>query len=514
MPNPSNSTGPVALSNFAVNKDDASAEEKVQVDPKAIEHTRSKPPYSSTAPNPICQNCQTSTTPLWRRDEAGQVLCNACGLFLKLHGRARPIWLKTDTIKSRNRNKNTAPGTPSPTSSGQPKEQSSPTQTPLSPAVTGKDEKQKAKRKKKARPKAAPKLTLSAPNPPDHREEQPSVVNSTPAVESYTPPKTQLPSLSALDSIHSPAPLISQSPFTAWANSPSSEPPTRNNRISFLNSLSASPVFSSTTANSLAPLTSTSDRGDKSPLYTSSNSIKSPAEAVQPLQKVPSPLLLASTPASHLYPPPLQSKPSYFFHAIQNEGRFPRLASDVPAKSIYPSSISSTITALDQLTSAASKSPYLAPVPNQSDTRLPLVEKLKSEGPEERLSDDHQKLQTRVSELELVNDILRSRISELEFAQEASRKSEAELRESEIILRVRANDLESENMSFMKRVKTLRAVLLEDNENPIPRDTLAKLLSEEDNEDLDKYQTVQDSPNDKRLLNSKEESSKRFKITG
>lgn len=33
----------------------------------------------------------------------GSVLCNACGLFLKLHGRARPISLKTDVIKSRNR---------------------------------------------------------------------------------------------------------------------------------------------------------------------------------------------------------------------------------------------------------------------------------------------------------------------------------------------------------------------------------------------------------------------------
>ncbi|QPG94929.1 hypothetical protein C2857_007347 [Epichloe festucae Fl1] len=54
---------------------------------------------------PTCQNCTTSTTPLWRRDEFGSVLCNACGLFLKLHGRPRPISLKTDVIKSRNRHK-------------------------------------------------------------------------------------------------------------------------------------------------------------------------------------------------------------------------------------------------------------------------------------------------------------------------------------------------------------------------------------------------------------------------
>ena len=59
---------------------------------------------------PVCQNCQTSTTPLWRRDELGSVLCNACGLFLKLHGRPRPISLKTDVIKSRNRVKSTANG--------------------------------------------------------------------------------------------------------------------------------------------------------------------------------------------------------------------------------------------------------------------------------------------------------------------------------------------------------------------------------------------------------------------
>ncbi|KAI9684345.1 MAG: hypothetical protein M1829_002154 [Trizodia sp. TS-e1964] len=61
--------------------------------------TDSKPPPIQ----PICQNCTTSTTPLWRRDEIGSVLCNACGLFLKLHGRPRPISLKTDVIKSRNR---------------------------------------------------------------------------------------------------------------------------------------------------------------------------------------------------------------------------------------------------------------------------------------------------------------------------------------------------------------------------------------------------------------------------
>lgn len=57
-----------------------------------------------------CTNCFTQTTPLWRRNPEGHPLCNACGLFLKLHGVVRPLSLKTDVIKKRNRGSgNTAP---------------------------------------------------------------------------------------------------------------------------------------------------------------------------------------------------------------------------------------------------------------------------------------------------------------------------------------------------------------------------------------------------------------------
>lgn len=57
-----------------------------------------------------CKNCHTQKTPLWRKDPAGNTLCNACGLFLKLHGTMRPLSLKTDVIKKRNsrRTPNTA----------------------------------------------------------------------------------------------------------------------------------------------------------------------------------------------------------------------------------------------------------------------------------------------------------------------------------------------------------------------------------------------------------------------
>jgi GATA-binding protein len=73
------------------------------------------PPKSANAEGnsgpTTCTNCFTQTTPLWRRNPEGQPLCNACGLFLKLHGVVRPLSLKTDVIKKRNRGAgNAAPG--------------------------------------------------------------------------------------------------------------------------------------------------------------------------------------------------------------------------------------------------------------------------------------------------------------------------------------------------------------------------------------------------------------------
>ncbi|XP_031621492.1 GATA zinc finger domain-containing protein 8-like isoform X2 [Contarinia nasturtii] len=51
----------------------------------------------------LCSNCQTNQTSLWRRNQHGEPVCNACGLYYKLHNVNRPQAMKKDTIQTRKR---------------------------------------------------------------------------------------------------------------------------------------------------------------------------------------------------------------------------------------------------------------------------------------------------------------------------------------------------------------------------------------------------------------------------
>uniref|UniRef100_A0ACB8FEP0 Uncharacterized protein n=1 Tax=Sphaerodactylus townsendi TaxID=933632 RepID=A0ACB8FEP0_9SAUR len=79
-----------------------------------------------------CANCHTTTTTLWRRNAEGEPVCNACGLYMKLHGVPRPLAMKKEGIQTRkrkpkniaktkscsgNNNNNAVPMTPTSTSS-------------------------------------------------------------------------------------------------------------------------------------------------------------------------------------------------------------------------------------------------------------------------------------------------------------------------------------------------------------------------------------------------------------
>ncbi|ORZ22145.1 hypothetical protein BCR42DRAFT_487740 [Absidia repens] len=51
----------------------------------------------------VCSNCRAISTPLWRRDDQGNTICNACGLYYKLHNVHRPVSMKRSVIKRRKR---------------------------------------------------------------------------------------------------------------------------------------------------------------------------------------------------------------------------------------------------------------------------------------------------------------------------------------------------------------------------------------------------------------------------
>ncbi|KAI8359457.1 GATA zinc finger-domain-containing protein, partial [Mortierella sp. GBAus27b] len=61
------------------------------------------PPLMTAKQGIACANCSQTQTPLWRKNDAGEPICNACGLYAKLHNRARPVTMRKSKITRRRR---------------------------------------------------------------------------------------------------------------------------------------------------------------------------------------------------------------------------------------------------------------------------------------------------------------------------------------------------------------------------------------------------------------------------
>ncbi|KAK3839944.1 MAG: GATA zinc finger-domain-containing protein, partial [Linnemannia gamsii] len=61
------------------------------------------PPLMTAKQGIECANCSQTQTPLWRKNDAGEPICNACGLYAKLHKRARPVTMRKSKISRRRR---------------------------------------------------------------------------------------------------------------------------------------------------------------------------------------------------------------------------------------------------------------------------------------------------------------------------------------------------------------------------------------------------------------------------
>uniref|UniRef100_A0A183C8F2 GATA-type domain-containing protein n=1 Tax=Globodera pallida TaxID=36090 RepID=A0A183C8F2_GLOPA len=76
---------------------------KLATDTAAVPATKNQPPKGGGRQNLVCSNCHGSTTTLWRRNHHGEPVCNACGLYYKLHHIDRPLTMRKETVQTRKR---------------------------------------------------------------------------------------------------------------------------------------------------------------------------------------------------------------------------------------------------------------------------------------------------------------------------------------------------------------------------------------------------------------------------
>ncbi|ORY04203.1 glucocorticoid receptor-like (DNA-binding domain) [Basidiobolus meristosporus CBS 931.73] len=73
--------------------------------PLHIRHKPAVPDHSKDGEEAVieCVNCHQTKTPLWRKNDKGQPICNACGLYSRLHHKDRPVTMRKSKIQRRRR---------------------------------------------------------------------------------------------------------------------------------------------------------------------------------------------------------------------------------------------------------------------------------------------------------------------------------------------------------------------------------------------------------------------------
>lgn len=70
---------------------------------RPVSAKKTSPPLMTAKQGIACANCSQTQTPLWRKNDMGEPICNACGLYAKLHNRARPVTMRKTKITRRRR---------------------------------------------------------------------------------------------------------------------------------------------------------------------------------------------------------------------------------------------------------------------------------------------------------------------------------------------------------------------------------------------------------------------------
>ncbi|KAF7345137.1 GATA zinc finger domain-containing protein [Mycena sanguinolenta] len=77
----------------------------IEFDASSSSPSPSSPEFDDADPDaPECSHCHTRHTSVWRRHKTtGAKLCNACGVYVRLRGKDRPLTLKRERIRPRGR---------------------------------------------------------------------------------------------------------------------------------------------------------------------------------------------------------------------------------------------------------------------------------------------------------------------------------------------------------------------------------------------------------------------------